>query len=83
MRSFVKIKPSRNGRTALSFTDDMYFDMPVVILMKIKHITSICCCYKYSILCWVCTVNSEIFARVIFSRNFAYAKFRENKTLAK
>ena len=30
------------------------------------------------------TVNSEIFARVLFSRNFAYAaKFRENKTLAK
>ena len=28
------------------------------------------------------TVNSEIFARVLFSRNFAYAKFRENKTLA-
>ena len=29
------------------------------------------------------TVNSEIFARVLFSRNFAYAEFRENKTLAK
>ena len=29
------------------------------------------------------TVNSEIFARVSFSRNFAYAKFRENKILAK
>ena len=29
------------------------------------------------------TVNSEIFARVIFSRNFAYAKFRENKALAR
>ena len=26
------------------------------------------------------TVNSEIFARVLFSRNVAYAKFRENKT---
>ena len=25
------------------------------------------------------TVNPEIFARVLFSRNFAYAKFRENK----
>ena len=31
----------------------------------------------------VCTVNSEIFARVLFSRNFAYAEFRDNKTLAK
>ena len=29
------------------------------------------------------TENSEIFARVLFSRNFAYAKFRENKILAK
>ena len=29
------------------------------------------------------TVNSEFFARGLFSRNFAYAKFRENKTLAK
>ena len=29
------------------------------------------------------TVNSEIFARVLFSRNFAYAKFLENKILAK
>ena len=31
------------------------------------------------------TVNLEIFARTLFSRNFAYAyaKFRENKTLAK
>ena len=28
-------------------------------------------------------VNSENFARTLFSRNFAYAKFRENKTLAK
>ena len=33
------------------------------------------------------TVNSEIFTRVYFRnlshRNFAYAKFRENKTLEK
>ena len=29
------------------------------------------------------TVNSEIFVKVLFSQNFAYAKFRENKTLAK
>ena len=29
------------------------------------------------------TVNPEIFARVLFSPNFAYAKFRENKILAK
>ena len=29
------------------------------------------------------TVDSKIFARVLFSGNFAYAKFRENKTLGK
>ena len=29
------------------------------------------------------TVNSEIFVRVLFSRNFAYGKFYENKILAK
>ena len=28
------------------------------------------------------TVNSKIFARTLFSRNFAYAKFRGNKTPA-
>ena len=31
----------------------------------------------------VFTVNSKIFARTLFLRNFAYAKFRENKTLVK
>ena len=29
------------------------------------------------------TVNLEIFARVLFSQNFAHAKFRENEILAK
>ena len=29
----------------------------------------------------VLAVNSEFFVRVLFSRNFAYAKFRENKIL--
>ena len=29
------------------------------------------------------TVNLEIFSRVLFSRNFVYAKFHENKTQAK
>ena len=27
------------------------------------------------------TVNSEIFVKGLFSRNFAYAEFRENKAL--
>ena len=31
--------------------------------------------------CSSTTVNSEIFASVLFSRNFAYAKFHENKAL--
>ena len=30
---------------------------------------------------YTCTVNSEIFMRVLFSQNFAYGKFRENKIL--
>ena len=29
------------------------------------------------------TVNSKIFARTLFSWNFPFAKFRENKTLVK
>ena len=29
------------------------------------------------------TINPEIFARILFSRNFAYAKFLENKFLTK
>ena len=28
-------------------------------------------------------VNSDIFARILFSGNLPYAKFRENKVLAK
>ena len=28
---------------------------------------------------WRNAVNSEIFARVLFARNFAYEKFRDNK----
>ena len=32
---------------------------------------------------YLVTVNPEFFARILFSRNFAYAKFRENKILAK
>ena len=28
-------------------------------------------------------INSEIFSRVLFSRNFAYGKFRENEILVK
>ena len=32
---------------------------------------------------WTNTVNLEIFARIVFSRNVAYEKFRESKILAK
>ena len=31
----------------------------------------------------IITVNSEVFARVLFSRNFTDAKFRENKYFTK
>ena len=36
-------------------------------------------CKTFMLLRFLVTVNLEIFARVLFSRNFAYAKFRENK----
>ena len=36
------------------------------------------CSYLAEWLPVVFTVNSEIFAKLLFSRNFAYAKFREN-----
>ena len=29
--------------------------------------------------CNICTINSEIFARVLILRNLAYAKFHENE----
>ena len=35
----------------------------------------------FSVLALLDTVNSKIFARVLFSRNFAYGKFRENNVL--
>ena len=31
----------------------------------------------------MCSVNSEIFVSVLFSRNFEAAKFHENRTLTK
>ena len=52
------------------------------LLYKDIHMTGICQhIYRHKVS--LCTVNSEIFARTLFSRNFAYAKFRENKTLTK
>ena len=41
--------------------------------------------YKYHINYIYSTINNKFphFARVLFSRNFAYVKFHENKTLAK
>ena len=49
--------------------------------MVFAKIVLVVLCKRYNGL--LNTVNSEIFARTLFSRNFAYAKFRENKTLAK
>ena len=37
----------------------------------------------YHIKLLLATVNSEIFAMVLYSQNFVSAKFRENKILAK
>ena len=39
--------------------------------------------YCINVLLLQVTLNLEIFARVLFSRNFAYAKFCENKILEK
>ena len=42
-------------------------------------------CRRHCIRKFMCyiIVRLDIFARVVFSRNFAYAKFGENKILAK
>ena len=48
-----------------------------------------CCMMRHFIFGFHClrnyqfagTVNSEIFVKVLFARNFAFAKFCENKTL--
>ena len=49
----------------------------MVYFIKLKgQSLSVSVCYCQN------TVNSEIFARSLFSRNFAYAKFRKNKILA-
>ena len=52
-----------------------------------EHVNAIMCCTWWPINNTqyerLGTVNLEIFARVLFSRNFADAAFRENKTLAK
>ena len=44
------------------------------LLVSYKKLGMVYCIY---------TVNSEIFMRVLFSQNFAYAKFRENRILVK
>ena len=46
------------------------------VMLKIRDI---CMLYLYQ----STTERSRHFTRVLFSRNFAYAKFRENKTLEK
>ena len=50
---------------------------------QIAQIWSIQRKYVVVILDHPVNVNSEIFARILVSRNFAYANFRESKTLAK
>ena len=41
------------------------------------------CLVLSTVLVKVTTANSETYARMLFSQKFAYAKFRENKTLTK
>ena len=48
----------------------------------VLHVQSLSLLYQSSAVIFLYTVNSEILARVLFSRNFADAKFRENKPLA-
>ena len=51
---------------------------------KLAHLLSLISAFLIRSLYFIKnTVNPEIFARVLFSRNFAYAKFGENKILAK
>ena len=79
MRSFVKIKLSRNGEITLLFTD-----VVEKLCSSREFLTEHLCHWTYDEpLSDLCTINSKIFARVWFSRNFADAKFRENKTIAK
>ena len=50
---------------------DFYLNQPAEKSMEItQHVKSLY------------TVNSDIFARGLFSRNFAYTKYRENKIFA-
>ena len=57
----------------------------MVNVLKLEHLFPFCSQIKdwLHVLGQELTVNSEFFARVYFSRNFAYAKFRENQILAK
>ena len=58
----------------------LYF-MPQVSKIRAYRFWSVCMygCVKPTYT--LATVNLEIFERVLFSRNFAYAKFHENKIL--
>ena len=59
----------------------------VLLLLCRNFVIDLClffCSVVLSVLSsFAITVNSEIFARVLLSRNFAHAKFRVNKILAK
>ena len=66
---------SKHHLEFLSFKG-VYTDSSESILVKTPH-----CHMSWLILCG--TVHSEIFARVLFSRNFAYAEFRENISFVK
>ena len=60
------------GLTASTFSESMLIGTDDTIRLEVAHDAAV-----------HDTVNSEIFTRVLFSRNFEYAKFRENKILTK
>ena len=54
----------------------------ILIILPDSSSTSFMVPFKFTKL-GLNTVNSEVFGRCLFSRNFAYAKFHENKYLPK
>ena len=64
--------------------DGMYTELSTELpnIFFIDNLESSCTRLTNLKLCSVAYCNSKIFVRVLFSQNFADAKFRDNKTLA-
>ena len=72
------VTESRHLCTGLS----LFFFLGICLSNAVSQPHRVCACSKPCTHCRclslkACTVNSEIFARVLFSRNFANTKFRE------